>query len=64
MKYLKRLAELAALAFGAGVVDEVARNGFDLSAAGLKGLALAGLATVYGLLVKGLGDKDRPSITG
>lgn len=65
MKYVKRLAELALVAGGAAVADEVARNGLDLSAAGLKGLGVAAAATLYGLLVKGLGgDKESPTVQG
>jgi hypothetical protein len=59
MQYLKRLAELAGVAFLAAAVPVFAENG--LSKAGVAGAATAGLAAVYGLLVKGLGDTDRPS---
>ena len=59
MIYLKRLVELAAVAFLAAAVPVFTANG--ISKAGLAGAGSAGLAAVYGLLVKGLGDKDRPS---
>lgn len=60
--YLRRQAELAAAGFAAGVASYVAQNGVDLSAAGLRGLVVAGALAAYGLLVKRFGDKDRPTV--
>ena len=60
MLYLKRLAELVIVAFLGAAVPVFTEQG--LSKAGLAGAAGAGGMAVYGLLVKGLGDKDRPTI--
>lgn len=60
--YLKRLGELAGAGFLAGAGEYVARNGFELSQAGLRGLAVAGALTAYGVLVKQLGDRHRPTV--
>lgn len=60
--YLKRLAELAGAGFVAGAGGHVVRHGFELSQAGIKGLIVAGLLAAYGVVVKKLGDKDRPTI--
>lgn len=62
MKYLKRLAELAAAGFVAGAGSYVAQNGVDLSAAGVRGLVVAGLLAAYGVLVKQAGDGERPTV--
>lgn len=60
--YLKRLAELAAVGFGAGAAEYVAVNGLDWSRAGLQGLVVAGVVAAYGVIVRSLGDKDRPTV--
>ena len=60
--YLKRLAELAGAGFVAGAGEHVVRHGFELSQAGVKGLVVAGLLAAYGIVVKKLGDKDRPTV--
>lgn len=60
--YVKRLAELAGAGFVAGAGEHVVRHGFELSQAGLKGLVVAGLLAAYGVVVKRLGDKDRPTV--
>jgi hypothetical protein len=60
--YLKRQGELASAGFLAGAGSYVAQNGLDLSAAGLRGLLVAGALAAYGLLVKQLGDKERPTV--
>jgi hypothetical protein len=60
MLYVKRLAELALVAFLGAAVPVFTEQG--LTKAGTAGAATAGLVAVYGLLVKGLGDKDRPTI--
>lgn len=60
--YVKRLAELAGAGFVAGAGEHVVRHGFELSQAGVKGLVVAGLLAAYGLVVKRLGDKDRPTV--
>lgn len=61
-EYVKRLAELAGAGFVAGAGEHVVRHGFELSQAGVKGLVVAGLLAAYGLVVKRLGDKDRPTV--
>lgn len=61
-EYVKRLAELAGAGFVAGAGEHVVRHGFELSQAGLKGLVVAGLLAAYGVVVKRLGDKDRPTV--
>jgi hypothetical protein len=60
--YLKRLAELASAGFLAGAGTYVAQNGFELTQAGARGLLVAGGLAAYGLVVKGLGDKERPTV--
>lgn len=60
--YLKRLAELAAAGFVAGAGAHLAEHGLDYSSAGLKGLVVAGLLATYGVLVKHLGDRNRPTV--
>lgn len=61
--YLKRQAELVAAGFLAGAGTYVAQNGLDLSQAGLRGLLTAGALAAYGVLVKKVGDSDRPTAT-
>ena len=60
--YLKRLGELAGAGFLAGAGEYVARNGFELSQAGLRGLGVAGALAAYGVIVKQLGDRQRPTV--
>ncbi len=60
MLYLKRLAELLVVAFIGGAAPVFLNQG--LTKAGLSGAVTAGAMAVYGLLVKGLGDKDRPTV--
>jgi hypothetical protein len=60
--YLLRLVELAGAGFMAGAGEYVLANGFELSKAGLQGLAVAGGMAAYGLVVKRLGDKARPTV--
>jgi len=60
--YVKRLVELAGAGFVAGAGEHVVRHGFELSQAGLKGLVVAGLLAAYGVVVKKLGEKDRPTV--
>lgn len=63
IEYLKRLAELAVAGFVAGAGEEIVTDGFDLSAAGLKGLVVAGLLAAWGVVAKKLGeDRQRPTI--
>lgn len=59
MLYLKRLLELMLAAFIAGAAPVIQEQG--LSRASVTGAVTAGAVALYGLLVKGLGDKDRPS---
>lgn len=60
--YLKRLAELALAGFVTGAGGYVVQNGFDLSAAGFRGLVVAAGLAAYGAVVKSVGDKNRPTI--
>lgn len=60
--YLKRLVELAGAGFLAGAGEHVASHGFQLSQAGAKGLVVAGLLTAYGLVVRRLGESNRPTV--
>ena len=60
MIYTKRLLELMIAAFFAAAVPVFIEHG--LTKAGLAGAGMAGGMAVYGLLAKGLGDKDRPTI--
>jgi hypothetical protein len=60
--YLKRQAELVGAGFVAGAGTYVVQNGLDLTSAGLRGLLVAGALAAYGVLVKSLGDKDRPTV--
>lgn len=60
--YLKRLAELAGAGFVAGASEHVVRHGFELSQAGLKGLLVAAGLTAYGIVVKKLGEDNRPTV--
>lgn len=61
--YLKRLGELAGAGFLAGAGSYVAANGLDLSQAGLRGLVAAGILAAYGVIVKQVGDRERPTAT-
>lgn len=60
--YLQRLVELATAGFLAGVGTYIGQNGLDLSQAGLRGLLVAGSLAAYGVVVKSVGDKDRPTV--
>lgn len=60
-QYLVRLTELAGAGFLAGAGSYLAENGLDYSSAGLKGLLVAGLMAAYGIVIKQVGDKDRPT---
>lgn len=62
MDYLKRLAELALAGALAGGGTYVAEHGFELSGAGLRGLAVAAGMAAYGVIVKRLGDRSRPTV--
>lgn len=59
MKYVKRLLELAGVTFVAAAAPVLVSGG--LSKATLSGAVAAGLAAVYGLVVKNAGaDKESP----
>lgn len=62
-QYLIRLAELALAGAGAGAASYIAQNGLDLSQAGLRALLTAVGMAVYGVLVKEVGPKDRPTVS-
>jgi hypothetical protein len=59
--YLKRLVELAGAGFVAGAGEHVIRNGFELSAASVQGLVVAAALAAYGVVVKKLGEDNRPT---
>jgi hypothetical protein len=61
--YVIRLVELTGAGAIVGAGSYVAQNGLDLSSAGLRGLLVAAGMAAYGVLVKGLGDKDRPTLS-
>lgn len=60
--YLKRQAELVAAGFVAGAGAHVAEHGLELSEASVRGLITAGLLAAYGVVVKKLGDNNRPTV--
>ncbi len=60
MQYLKRLAELVAVTFLGAAVPALLSGG--VSKASLSGALAAGVAAVYGVLVKGVGADDRPTV--
>jgi hypothetical protein len=61
-EYAKRLGELAVAGGLAGAASYVAEHGFELSQAGLRGLLVAAGMAAYGVLVKSLGDRSRPTV--
>lgn len=61
-EYLKRQAELAAAGALAGAASYVAQNGLELSGMGLRALLVAAGMSAYGVIVKRLGDRDRPTV--
>lgn len=60
-QYVKRLAELAGAGFVAGAAQYVATSGFHLDGASLRGLGVAAVLAAYGVVVKKLGDDQRPT---
>lgn len=60
--YLVRQAELVVAGGPAGGASYVAQHGLDLSAAGLRALLVAVGMAAYGVLVKRLGDRERPTV--
>ena len=60
--YLKRLVELAVAGALAGGASYVAQNGFELSGMGLRSLLVAAAMAAYGVVVKNLGDRERPTV--
>lgn len=60
--YLKRLGELASAGFVAGAGSYVAQNGVELSGAGLRGLLVAAGLAAYGVVVRKLGEDNRPTV--
>ena len=63
MRYLKSLAELAALTYAVGFLGLVSAAGFDITDMGaVKAASLAAfpsvLAVLYGAAVKGLGNRN------
>lgn len=60
--YVKRLAELAGAGALAGAASYVAQNGFELTGLGLRGLLVAAGMAAYGVVVKHLGDRNRPTV--
>lgn len=59
-QYLIRLAELIGVTFLGAALPVFVTNGFDKAA--VSGALSAGVAAVYGLLVKGKGEPDRPTV--
>lgn len=60
--YLKRLVEIGLVGFMTGAGTYVADNGLELSGASLRGLAVAAGLAAYGVIVKKLGEDNRPTI--
>lgn len=60
--YLKRLGELAGAGFVAGAGSYVTEHGFELSQAGLRGVLVAGALAAYGVIMKSVGDRERPTV--
>lgn len=58
--YLKRLAEFVAVGFLAGAVPTWLQNP-QLDRAALHGAIAAGVAALYGAVVKRVGDSNRPT---
>lgn len=63
MQYLKRLAELAGAGGLAGASSYVVQNGFELSGLGLRAVLTAAALAAYGVVVKKLGDDQRPTVS-
>lgn len=61
--YVKRLVELAGAGALAGAGSYVAQNGLELSGMGLRALLVAAGMSAYGVLVKYLGDRNRPTVS-
>lgn len=59
--YLKRTVEIAVITFIGAAGASLAGSG-GLDRASLNGAIAAGIAAVYAVLAKGLGDKDRPTV--
>lgn len=59
-QYLVRLAELVGVTFLGAALPVFLQRGLDKAA--VAGALSAGLAAVYGLLVKGKGAPDRPTV--
>lgn len=60
-EYLKRLAELVVVTFLGGAVPVLLSGG--LSKAAVAGALSAGVAAVYGVMAKRVGDKERPTVS-
>lgn len=60
--YLLRLLEELAVAFVAGAVPVLAASPSDFSKSALFGAMVAGLRGVYGVIIKAVGDPERPSV--
>lgn len=58
--FLKRLGERVLIAFLGGALAVITENGFELDKAAIGAAVAAGVHAVYGVLVKGIGDSDRP----
>lgn len=61
MDYLKKLAELVVVTFVAAALPALVAAG-SLSKAAVAGAVSAGLAAVYGVVVKNKGAEDRPTV--
>lgn len=59
-EYLQRTLELVIVTFLAAAVPALATGGF--TKAGVYGAVGAGVAAVYAVLAKTVGDKDKPSV--
>lgn len=59
-QYLIRLAELVGVTFLSAAAPVLLSKGFDKAA--IAGAVSAGIAAVYGVLVKRVGPVDRPTV--
>lgn len=58
--YLKRMTEMVVMTFVGGASASLMASG-RLDKAAFAGAVSAGVAAVYGLIVKRVGEKDRPT---
>lgn len=60
--YVKRLVELALAGFLAGAAEYSVTDGVELSGASLRGLLVSAGLVAYGVVVRKLGEDNRPTV--